>query len=340
MDQTNALAAPEWNQWLVMAMSVGEIETAKKSAAQWLSQNARSDEERALKTLLSGWISEVGHDAFARGLLACGADGKAKGEQGETALLRAARMGHAPSVALLLPASDVQAAANSGWTALMWAAHNNHMECMEILLSAGDARAKAKDGDTALMCAARQGRLAAMSLLLPRSDPRATDNKGRTALMHAVEWGGEAPIRLLLPVSDALAKDDRGETALMWAVNRNDATLVRLLMPHSDLGEKSHAGDDALARAIRAGNMGGADLLACAMDIERARTALDGAPKGSLPATSARVFAHDEREALAQAIEPAKEMGLNADAGAEKDAEGHSAENGAERLRQKGPSRL
>src|SRR5207245_330280 len=73
-----------------------------------------------------------------------------KGVEGQTALMLAARGGHAAVVdALLAAKADVNAKTKNGITALIKAAEGGHAQVVKTLLAAGaDANAKQSDGVT------------------------------------------------------------------------------------------------------------------------------------------------------------------------------------------------
>jgi len=115
--------------------------------------------------------------------------------KGITALMAAAKKGHADCVAALLPASDANARDQDGATALMRAAKKGHLECVKLLLPASnpdqvllnsDDEPSDTDGDTALILAARHGHAACAQALAAVSDVGHENALGRNALEAAV----------------------------------------------------------------------------------------------------------------------------------------------------------
>lgn len=178
-------------------------------------------------------------------------------ENGNTALMLAARRGHTACVEILMPVSDILAQDDSGWSALVHAINSGSLSflrrtsvireelirassggllpCVELLLPLSDALTQDKAGATALMHGAASGHAAYLPLMLPKSNPSAKDNQGRTALMYAVTTENSDGVRHLLIGEDALIKDKDGMTALMWAAKYGHTRCVSLLLPLSDV---------------------------------------------------------------------------------------------------------
>ena len=128
-----------------------------------------------------------GDIVLVRHLLAAGADLDARSYYGNTALMVAARRGHADIVDLLLAQPGIDINAKSGrysLTALAAAAQNGHAAVVRQLLAAGaDVDAKTYNGATALIWAAAGGQAAMVrQLLAAGADLDARDNYGNTAL--------------------------------------------------------------------------------------------------------------------------------------------------------------
>lgn len=174
-------------------------------------------------------------------LLGAGADPRATGSLGDTALHAAAHAGAADSIRLLIRAGvPPDARDRNQWTPLLQAAHSGRAEAVRALLEGG-ARVDepAHDGATPLMIAARGGDVmarepmnaaAAEQLLAAHADRNAADERGSTALHHAVQRDRLQMLELLLRAgADPNAANRAGETPLSLAVARSSAEAERLL---------------------------------------------------------------------------------------------------------------
>ncbi|ESU39485.1 Ankyrin repeat protein [Giardia duodenalis] len=183
-----------------------------------------------------------------------------KNSDGETALIIAARVGHADVVELLDPTTDqgvtaLMRAADrgdvdtvkgftslqtgrkaeyseiNGWkmyegTALMRAAAHGHTEIVRLLVEY-EGRIQDADGQTALMMAAYHGHLECAKLLLYK-EKGMRDNKTGTALMYAAK-GNHLELVELLADREAGMQDKYGYTALMIAVQNSNTDCVKVL---------------------------------------------------------------------------------------------------------------
>ena len=159
-----------------------------------------------------------GKTSAVRNYLNRGADVNAKFSifGGQTALMKALCRGHIETAELLINrGADVNAKDNDGQTALMLAARGQSLdfcETVKLLIDKGaDVNAKNKNGVTVLMHAAR-GHVETVKLLIDRSaDVNAKDNGGGTALMH-VGYGDIETVKLLLD----MGVDPPSETAILF----------------------------------------------------------------------------------------------------------------------------
>lgn len=135
----------------------------------------------------------------ARRLIADGADVNRKGDDGVTALMRAASAGRADMVRLLIASGAEVNAVTSGVTALMMASLGGYTDAIGPLVAAkADVRARDNQGRTALMAAASSGSAAAVDALLTSgADVAAEDASGGTALTYAAAEGYAAAVDLL-----------------------------------------------------------------------------------------------------------------------------------------------
>lgn len=147
-------------------------------------------------------------------------------DQGKTALMMAAEIGHADVVDMLLVHAreyglrQLNVAAPSGDTALTLAAFHGHVAVVERLLAQSAAtEVPSEDGDTALMAAAISGHEGIAERLLKAGAAVDSHNAlERTALMFAAVAGHAAVVGLLLRHGAAVdARDAEGRTALAYA---------------------------------------------------------------------------------------------------------------------------
>ena len=148
------------------------------------------------------------HDAASRGDLAAieallveGAEIDARGEDGETPLIRAILEGHADVAELLIVhGADVMVRNERGLTPLHAAAYSGSAEAVRLLLDHGAAledRANVS-GATPLMLAAEENHVAVAELLLVRgADLSIPDREGATPLTQAWAKQRNEMVRLL-----------------------------------------------------------------------------------------------------------------------------------------------
>ncbi len=145
---------------------------------------------------------ETGDRATARKLLEQGADAKARGPDGTTALMWAAYHQDVELVRGLIKAGvDVNAQNEFGASALSEASISASAPVIEALVAAGaDANLENPEGEAPLMLVARTGNVQAATLLLEAgADVNAKE-----------EWGGQS--------------------ALMWAASQSQPAMVKLLV--------------------------------------------------------------------------------------------------------------
>lgn len=114
---------------------------------------------RNLSRETSQWLMDYGYDCE---------DLNQRGENGDTALMKATRLGQYAVVKELLNAgADVNARNNDGNNALWFACFGNHYDLMELLLAAKiDIDNQNDNGATVLMYGASAGKTAVVKLLL------------------------------------------------------------------------------------------------------------------------------------------------------------------------------
>lgn len=162
-----------------------------------------------------------------------------------TALMAAAKEGHADIVRVLLdvPGVDVNATGGRGLNALILACDRGRADIVRLLLAktkdgtkherAVDVNAISGDGDTALTVAAANGNAEIVRLLLSVKGIDVNAQGSTTALMRAATYDRSEIVRMLLRAKgiDVNARDSiYGRTALMYAASKGRAEIVRLLL--------------------------------------------------------------------------------------------------------------
>ena len=181
---------------------------------------------------------------------------------GRTALILAAREGHAAIVDMTLAhfRFDPNCADGQGNTALILAAENGHSDIVSALLA--DARidpnhiaedGSDEDGFTALMYAARRGQIAVVRTLLAdaRVKPDHAVEHGSTALMYAAVEGEEGVVRALLAdyrVDPNHVSED-GSTALTTAARVESADTCFTLLADPRINP-NHADDEGMTALL------------------------------------------------------------------------------------------
>jgi hypothetical protein len=134
---------------------------------------------------------------------------------------------------------SMEALNNDGNTAIIIAAKKGHKECLSLLLEKGtNIEAKNKYGDAALIQAAKYGNKECLSLLLEKgANAETKNNDGDTALFFAGYHGYKECVSLLLEkMANVNAKNNNGDTALMWAsCNRHKECLSLLKKNRCDM---------------------------------------------------------------------------------------------------------
>lgn len=148
------------------------------------------------------------------------ADLRARGPQGETALMLAAREGDLFIVqALLDRGMDVNATSVDGFTALMFA-------------NGGCPYVSQMGARRWLTFGRKPGREKVAQVLLARgADLNARDKYGETALHWAIELDNEAVVRTLLKSgADPSQKNGYGDTLVEFAIDKSGVSVIRLLL--------------------------------------------------------------------------------------------------------------
>jgi len=166
-----------------------------------------------------------------------------------------------------------------GSTALMYSAALGHHEVVKLLVAAGaDCRLKDKDGQSPLVHAANTGVTKSVATLLEKgnADPNDTTSQGVSLLAHAVASGAEALAELLIKAG-ADVNAGGGVAPLLLASQSGSTKLLTLLVAKgASVQAASEAGVTPLMVLSAAGNLRGtrvileaarqADMLAAVVD--------------------------------------------------------------------------
>ena len=169
-------------------------------------------------------------------------------EGGVTALMLAAKGGHADCVKLLCEMES--GLIGQYGSALMVAAMQGHTDCVALLRDK-EAGMKYKDGQTALMLAAKGGHAACVALL--RDKEAGMKYQDGSALILAA-YGGHADCVALLREKEAGMRDQDGRTALMLAAQRGHTDCVELLIDQESGMKSAQDGCTALMLTAKGGH--------------------------------------------------------------------------------------
>lgn len=151
---------------------------------------------------------------------------KKTNEMGWTALIYAAKAGHAECVRLLRD-KEARMQKEDGYSALMIAANNDHIECVELLLNYESAL-RDKQTETALCIAAEQGYHRCVRILAPEEAGLLMRSR-QTAMMKAAIKGQDRCVAILAEYESGY-QDEWGWTALMYAANAGRAECIPHLL--------------------------------------------------------------------------------------------------------------
>ncbi|KWX14798.1 Protein 21.1 [Giardia duodenalis assemblage B] len=172
-----------------------------------------------------------------------------KNEDGDTALMIAARADHENIVELLDPTDE------NGVTALMRATIKGDVETARALMHLQKRRAakcvmingRSASHGTALMMAAACGHADVVELLV-EYEGGMKDTTGQTALMFAALNGHRECVKLLL--EETCMQDNDGVTALMYAAQQGHEKVVKVLLEH-EKGIVDNKGNTAFMHALK-----------------------------------------------------------------------------------------
>lgn len=202
---------------------------------------AQSASEDLLRAAIIGDIGLL-NEALGKG-----AKPEAKDGEGRSALIVAAKLGHAPVCIVLLDrGAAADAKDNESWTALHHAAREGHDAILPILLDKGAAiEARDKAGRTALMLAAEKGNHGAMGILLERgANPKftkdeelentqtgdVTENLNATLLNAILNHDEAEAMRVLSSGAIPDTRSKRHIPALIMATSRKQEGIVQAIL--------------------------------------------------------------------------------------------------------------
>jgi ankyrin repeat protein len=143
---------------------------------------------------------------------------------------------HATALQRLEQGADAKARGPDGTTALMWAAYYEDVDMVRRLIKAGvDVNAQNEFGASALSEAAITGSAPIVEALLDAgADANLQNPEGEAPLMIVARTGNvEAAALLLEAGADVNAKEEwGGQSALMWAASQSQPAMVKLLVSH------------------------------------------------------------------------------------------------------------
>jgi cytohesin len=200
--------------------------------------------------------ARCGTSNAVRRVIAAGAALDVQDEDGRTAAMWAAGLGHWRALALLIDAGAEVAFSRDrgGWAALHYAAGHGHVKAVRVLLGAGvDPDARDSEGGTALARAANANQLAAVEILLRAG--AAVDAgfllEGRWVrpLHFAAAKGNAEVVRILLRAgADPSSSQGSGRpfSPLDAAIcSRSPCVIGLLVEAGADLEAKGHFGSSA-----------------------------------------------------------------------------------------------
>uniref|UniRef100_A0A1X7U0K3 Uncharacterized protein n=1 Tax=Amphimedon queenslandica TaxID=400682 RepID=A0A1X7U0K3_AMPQE len=172
-------------------------------------------------------------------------DSSDSNNEGDTALIVAARKGNCDVVELLLKkGADPSHSNDYGYTALIVAAEGGHYDIVQLLLNNGADLSTADNlGDTALVAAARVGHDEIVQLLSEEADPNTSvhtpilcdtetvsGQRGDTALIAVAREGNCDVVELLLKKGVDPNSYSYGNNALIVAAEEGHYDIVQLLL--------------------------------------------------------------------------------------------------------------
>ncbi|WJX80253.1 hypothetical protein P8452_63278 [Trifolium repens] len=202
-----------------------------------------------------------------------------KDDDGETALIHAARQGHTATAKYLIDrGADATIASNLGATALHHSAGIGDTELLEHLLSKGINPDLESDAGTPLVWAAGHAQEAAVTVLLKHgANPNAETDDGITPLLSSVAAGSVACLELLIQAGAKVNVIAGGATPLHIAADNGSLELLNsLLKAGADPNVSDEDGVKPIQVAAGRGNRAAVEILF------PATSKIDGIPSWSV----------------------------------------------------------
>ena len=159
-----------------------------------------------------------------------------------------------------------------GSTALMYAAALGHHDVVALLVQAGaDARLQDRDQQSALVHAANSGSVQSVQLLLEQASADANDKTvhGLPLLVHAISSGQESLAELLVQHGASVDAVDGGSAPVLLASQAGSLRLLQaLIQKGASLTAASEQGVTPLMVLSASGSVGGIKLIAEALKTE------------------------------------------------------------------------
>lgn len=180
-----------------------------------------------------------GHTNIVNSLIYNGANVNIQDNKGDTALIKASKVGLIYTVESLSKFSDLNIQDNKGNTALMIALENGKVAVAEMLIKAGANPNIANQlGETPIMMAASLGKEGAglVKLLVAKgADIHQKSAENVTVLMYAAQGGDLETVKYLVDKkgADLDAKDDDGKSALDFVQDKNSEVAQFLKLNQS-----------------------------------------------------------------------------------------------------------
>ena len=181
----------------------------------------------------------------------------AKSENGDTALMFAARWGkYATAKTLIEKKASIDMENDKGSTALYWAVRYRHVKIVELLLLSGaNPDKKRKVGLVApLIAASAYGYNDIVILLLEKCNKQIEDHKGQKAIHHAAREGNKKVLKTLIEKGEQHidVMDNRQNTPLLLAAQkkRNTKVVFELIIHGADDLHKNKEEKDSWHYAV------------------------------------------------------------------------------------------